>query len=131
MIRARSLSSLFLLLLSLPFSVHAQAPWTGIVTPSRAVNWANAGVPGGIPTRTAICVTMTTANTVAQINSAIASCPSGNVVFLSAGTYNLSGPIDFAGHSNVTLRGAGANLTTLRFSGTDGCYVGFSAGVCL
>ena len=131
MIRARSLSSLFLLLLSLPFSVHAQAPWTGIVTPSRAVNWANAGVPGGIPTRTAICATMTTANTVAQINSAIASCPSGNVVFLSAGTYNLSGPIDFAGHSNVTLRGAGANLTTLRFSGTDGCYVGFSAGVCL
>ena len=49
MIRTRSLLSLFLLLVNMPFFVHAQSPWTGVITPSRAVNWANAGVPGGIP----------------------------------------------------------------------------------
>jgi hypothetical protein len=131
MSRARSLSFLFLLILSLPFSVHAQTPWTGIIPPTRAVNWANAGVSGGIPTRTTICATLNPGSTTAQINSAIASCPSGEVVLLTAGTYNLSAPVDFAGHSNVTLRGAGADQTKLVLSGTDVCYVGFSAGVCV
>ncbi|HET7100359.1 MAG TPA: hypothetical protein VFJ52_04345, partial [Terriglobia bacterium] len=68
--------------------------------------------------------------TSSQINSAIASCPSGQVVLLKAGTYNLSSGIDFGGQSNVTLRGAGANQTFLSFSGGIACN-GIQADVCI
>ena len=44
MMRARSLSTVLLLFLSIPFSARAQTPWSGIIAPSRAVNWSNAGV---------------------------------------------------------------------------------------
>src|SRR5258708_24500952 len=30
-------------------------PWSGILDPSRAVDWTHAGIPGGIPSRTTIC----------------------------------------------------------------------------
>jgi hypothetical protein len=138
MIRTRSLPFLILLLLSLPFSLHAQAPWTGIIAPSRAVNWANAGVTGGITNRSTICATIApygssgSPGSPSTINSAIASCPSGQVVFLSAGTFYLNAPIDFIGTSNVTLRGAGADQTKLvLISGSSTCNVGFGAGVCI
>ena len=40
----------FLLFASLMVSVpaHSQA-WSGILDPTRAIDWANAGIPGGIP----------------------------------------------------------------------------------
>ncbi len=38
---------------------HAQA-WSGILDPSRAINWLNnVGIPGGIPYRTSVCATIT------------------------------------------------------------------------
>src|SRR5882672_6757105 len=80
--------------------------WSGILSPSRAINWSSAGVTGGIPNRTTICSTLNPGATAAQINSAIAACPSGQVVLLNAGTYTLSSSIKFS-KSNVTLRGAG------------------------
>jgi len=115
-----------LVLLSMvPITAYAQL-WTGIIDPSRAVDWSKPGMPGGIPNRTTICATLTAGASAATINSAIAACPSGQVVFLSAGTYNLSAGLVMK--SNVTLRGAGADQTFLVFTGATSC--GQSADVC-
>src|SRR5438309_10582357 len=126
--RVLLLCSLLVLCPSTP--AHAQL-WSGILDPSRAVDWSQAGVPGGIPNRTSICATLNPGATAAQINSAIASCPAGQVVFLNAGTYSLSAGIDFANHSNVTLRGAGANQTFLVFSGGGTTCAGPQADICI
>ena len=75
---------------------------------SRTIDWTLAGVPGGIPTRTTVYTTLAAGATASQIASAISSCPSGQVVMLSAGTYTLTGSINIpTGKSGVTLRGAG------------------------
>ena len=108
---------------------HGQA-WSGILDPSRAADWTNAGIPGGIPTRSTICTTLSAGASSSQINAAIAACPSGQVVFLNAGTYSISGGINFNGHSNVTLRGAGPTQTVLQFSSGDGCG-GQGGDVCM
>lgn len=106
-----------LMLLSLPGCLYSQL-WSGILDPSRAIDWSAVGIPGGIPPRTTICTTLTSSATTAQINSALASCPSGQTVFLSAGTYSITGNIVVP--SNVTLRGAGADQTILNATGTIG-----------
>jgi hypothetical protein len=103
-----------------PSQGHA-ASWSGIIDPSRAIDWSTAGVAGGIPNRTTICATLNPGATISQINNAIANCPEGQVVFLNAGTYNLgSGMLQLA-KNNVTVRGAGANQTKLYFTGRGNC----------
>jgi hypothetical protein len=72
------------------------------------------GCPRGIPNRVAICATLNPGATAAQINSAIASWLSGQVVKLNADTYNLSTRIIF-NNKNVTLRRAGPDRTFLVF----------------
>ena len=124
---------LFLPLISvvLCFSPLCQAQlWSGLINSGRAIDWSKVGIPGGIPNRTTICTTLNPGATASQINSAISSCSAGQVVFLSAGTYNLSSGIVFSGNSNVTLRGAGANKTFLVFTGGTGCH-GQQADVCI
>jgi hypothetical protein len=118
-----------LVLLCLPTCAGAQ-PWNGILDASRAADWSNAGIPGGIPNRTTICATLHPGATAAQINAAIAACPANQVVFLNAGTYNLAAGIDFANRSNVTLRGAGPDQTFLNFTGGVGCH-GLQADICI
>ena len=121
--RRKKLLLFSLALLCLPTYSSAQ-----IIDPSRTITW-NPGIPGGIPNRTTICATFNPGATAAQINKAIATCNNG-VVFLSAGTYNLSAGIVFAGKSNVTLRGAGPDQTTLVFTGNVNCW-GFGADICV
>lgn len=123
------LISSIVLLLAIPCVAHAQA-WTGVIAPARAIDWSNAGIPGGIPSRTVICATLASTSTAAQINSAIASCPSGQVVSLGAGTFNLTTGITFGSTSNVTVRGQGANSTFLVFTGDNSCN-GPGADVCI
>jgi hypothetical protein len=101
-----------------------------VLDPSRKIDWSSAGVVGGIPVRTTICATLSAGATAAQINSAIASCPANQVVSLGAGTYSLSSGISFVGRHNVTLRGAGSDLTKLNFVGSSGCIIQ-SANVCM
>ena|SRR6185312_3369580 len=127
----RTSSLVTLLLFSLvAFSVNSHAQlWSGILAPSRAVDWSTLG-QGSITNRSTICSNLSPGATATQINSAIASCPSGGVVFLNAGTYNLTAGIVFSGKSNVTLRGAGANKTFLVFSNGNGCH-GYEADVCM
>jgi hypothetical protein len=117
------------LLLITPGVVQAQ-PWSGILSVSRATDWSQAGVAGGIPNRTTLCATLNPGASASQINSAIAACPSGQVVFLNAGTYNLSAGLTFSSKSNVTLRGAGADKTFLKFSNGSGCN-GLPSTICI
>jgi hypothetical protein len=111
-----ALALIWVALLCLPRTSPGQA-WSGILNPARAADWSKAGIPGGIPKRTIIFRTLAPGATAADINKAIANCPAGQVVFLGPGTYTLSSGIDFANHSNVTLRGAGADKTFLIFTG--------------
>jgi len=107
-------------LLCLLFAWPASAQqWSGIITPTRAINWSNAGIPGGIPNRTTQCGATIAgySGSASTINSAIANCPAGQFVSLGAGTFNLSSGIAFGQHNNVTLRGQGANSTFLVFTG--------------
>jgi hypothetical protein len=83
-----------------------------IIPFNRLLDWSKPGVTynGGIPARTTVCATvnpngLSTGDSNA-ISSAIASCPAGQTVMLSAGTYNFALNDDFAiTNSNVTLRG--------------------------
>ncbi|MGH9327936.1 MAG: hypothetical protein ACRD2B_14800 [Terriglobia bacterium] len=124
----RSVLLLLLPLLCIPTYSVAQA-WSGIIDPSRAINWSNVGIPGGIPARTTICATLTSSAGTVQINAALATCPANEVVFLSAGTYTITAGINFSGHSNVTLRGAGPTQTILKFTGGDVCG-GLGGDIC-
>ena len=128
-----------LLLLSIIFGLmvpsvsHAQA-WSGILNPARAIDWSTAGVPGGIPYRSTICATSACASatsgganaTVAQLNAALASCPSGDVVLLAAGIYNINGTLSVP--SNCTLRGAGTLQTILNATGRSGAVIQMGNG---
>lgn len=113
-----------LLLLSIVFALmipsvsHAQA-WSGILNPSRAIDWSTAGIPGGIPSRTTACATLNastygngSSDATSAINSELSRCSSGQYVSLSAGTFLINGNVHVP--SNVTLRGAGANQTILQ-----------------
>jgi len=103
-----------LFLIGVSATSHAQL-WSGVLDPKRAADWTQAGAK--IPVRNTICSTETPSRSAAQINADIAACPAGQVVSLSAGTYNLNSCL--ALKSNVTLRGAGADQTKLVFS--NGC----------
>jgi hypothetical protein len=124
----RSNKSFLFSLILLCSSTYAYAQ-TGIIDPGRRVDWTTVGIPGGIPNRTTICATLNPGASAAQINGAIAACNNG-VVFLNAGTFTLSTGIDFAGKSNVTLRGAGPDQTLLVFTGSVGCW-GPNADICV
>ncbi len=106
-------------------------PWGSVLAPSRAMDWSQAGVAGGVPNRTTICQTLNPGATSTQINSAIASCPANQVVFLNAGTYSGLSGINFTGTNHVTLRGAGADQTLLVFSSTVGCNEASGTLVCI
>lgn len=113
-------------------------PWNAVVSPLRAIDWSGAGVTGGIPTNRTQCVTAacTTAGsssaTAAQVNAAIASAPANTFVLLGSGTYNMNAQVVFNGVSNVTLRGAGADHTTLAFTGVGtSCGTGNPTSVCI
>ncbi len=95
----------------------------------RATTW-NPGIPGGVPARTTVCATLSppSGDAASAIQSAINACPAGQVVQLSSGTFTINSGIIFL-NKGVTLRGAGANLTTLkRTNGAQpGTYIPGSA----
>jgi len=99
-----------------------------IIPDDRRIDWTQVGIPGGIPSRTTIYTTINaatygngTTDATNAIQAAINACPSGQVVFLPAGTYRVSvpNPANSATilnmRSNVTLRGAGMGKTILRY----------------
>ena len=91
-------------------------------------NWTpgvTVGVPGGIPERQAIGVTVDASlgggsvDASAAIGAAIDSCPPGAVVFIPAGTYRLDSRVYRAYASDITIRGAGMGATILRSNNTS------------
>ena len=124
-------SRLFLLiLLFCPSFSQAQQLWSGIISPSRATDWTQAGVVGGIPDANwAQCGSTIPAysGTADTINSHIAGCPANTYVLLGPGTFSLSSGILMK--SNVVLRGSGANSTFLVMTGNNGCF-GMYAWIC-
>ena len=95
-------------------------PWSGIIDPSRAVEWSQAGIPGGLPdTAWTPCgaVIAPYSGTADKINAALAAC---TYVLLGAGTFTLSSLIVFPTTGHIALRGAGADQTFLKFTATGG-----------
>lgn len=112
-----------------PSKTKSQA-WSGVLPPTRAVNWSSAGA-GTIPARTTVCQTLGTAGqspsysqsvSTAQIFSALQACNGTNqTVYLNPGTYTMTQTLGPSGSgnpwpSNVTLRGAGPQQTILTWS---------------
>lgn len=126
--------------------------WSGIIAPSRAVNWSKAGVAGGIPSGswTQCGSTIAAYGTAASpgsplaIDNAIAACGANQFVLLGPGTFYLNEGICFGtgtsgsgssvtcsgAKNNVVLRGSGADQTKLIFSGGYGCEGPLSA-ICM
>ena len=122
--------------------VHAQQPWSGILSTSRAINWSNAGLPHTLPdgetttnpwtppTRTqcttSACNTVSGGTvTAASINAALASASHGQYVLIPAGNFTISSAmIDLYAQNGVTLRGSGPQSTILTLSGNS--YIAFS-----
>src|SRR5579872_1597474 len=115
--------------------------WTGLLSPSRAIDWSHAGLPATFPdgettanpwtppVRTQCGSTITCASTSADagtINNAITACTAGHYVLIGAGTCNITSNIVLR-NNNVTLRGSGPQSTTLQLSGTN---TEFQFGVC-
>lgn len=133
----KRLLSFVLFFSALNSTSHAQL-WSGILAPTRAVDWSatSPGVVGGIPSATwpqcttSACNTVLTAGalaTAAQINSALASAPAKSYVQLAAGTYAMISGINMK--PNVVLRGAGPDSTFLVFTGGTSCS-GEGAQIC-
>lgn len=117
-------------------SGYSQPLWSGIIAPSRAVDWSHAGVEGGIPSASwrQCGPTIPAGSSAAKINRAIADCKptmpyrkGGRYVLLAQGIFNLSTGIVMK--SGVALRGMGADQTFLVFYGNNGCQ-GPGADIC-
>jgi len=115
----------------LPVAARAQA-WSGIIDPSRAVDWSRVGSPvmAASSSWTQCGSTIPAGSSPTAINSAIAACSANHYVQLAAGIYNLTTGITFAQKNNIKLVGAGANQTIMVFTGTNSC-MGFNAGICM
>jgi hypothetical protein len=117
----RSLPILLLLLSLVPVAAHAQA-WSGIISPSRAIDWTGAGIPGGIPSASWTQCGSTIAaysGSTAAINSQISGCAANTYVQLAAGTFTLSGGIVLK--NQTAIRGMGADQTLLVFTSNGSC----------
>ena len=111
--------------ISSPRDVPGQTTlWSGIIDPSRAIDWSKAGAT--ISTNRTQCLTSAcgavTGGTVtaASINAALASAPAGTYVLIPAGNYSMDAGITFASKSNITLRGSGSNSTFLSWTSSSG-----------
>jgi hypothetical protein len=111
--------------LTLLLSVLGYAASAAVIPVARIIDWSQSGVPGGIPNRTTIFCDVTKApyNAVgndstdnrAALQKAFNACPNGQVVFIPAGVYRVSG--DLKVPSNITIRGAGIDQTVIKSTG--------------
>ncbi len=131
------MKKLWLLLFLLPGVAHAQA-WSGVLTPSRAIDWTSAGIPGGIPSGSwtqcgATIAAYGSSGSFASpstLTSALSSCSgTSQYVLLGPGDFWLNGAIYSHGTNHVELRGSGPTQTRLHFSASSTCQNG--DGSCL
>jgi hypothetical protein len=103
----------------------AAQSWKPLLDTDRGIDWSAAGV-GAIPPRSTTCAVLKPPSTTEQINAALQACPAGQVVFLRAGAYAITGTLRVP--SNVTLRGAGADQTILNATGAGEAVIGMGSG---
>lgn len=127
----RKLSPVLMIFLLVPLCVQAQS-WLGIVPAGSAVDWSQAGIPGGIPTTRTQCgstLVPSGASDVAQIQNALNACATahplsanspddGGYVLLGSGTFQIDGVLTMK--NNVSLRGGGPRKTILNNTITSG-----------
>jgi hypothetical protein len=86
-----------------------------IVPADRIADWSKAGF--SVPNVTNVYTTLSTNATYSDVNAALSSCPSNQVVMLSPGNHTWSGIVDFGGvGKGKVLRGTqvnGTNATTV------------------
>lgn len=109
--------TLLCLLLTMGSAVSSSAQ---VIPAGRRIAW-QPGVPGGIPARSIVCSNVVTHfgavgdgvhDDAPAIRNAISACPTGQVVFIPAGTYRLNSPLQIS--KGITLRGAGPTTTLLK-----------------
>lgn len=108
--------------------------WSSVLASSRAIDWTQSGVTGGIPSAswTQCGATMASTSTAAQINTRISGCAAGTFVQLAAGVFALTDAIVINNKSNVGVRGMGADQTFLVLTnGTTTCGGGAPVAVCI
>lgn len=111
--------------------------WSGILAPSRAIDWTKAGLPATFPDsetttnpwtppiRTQCGSTVASGASPATINAALAACSAGTYVLLggtiaSPATFTFSSiNLTMYAQNGVTLRGSGPMATTLILTGTS------------
>ena len=119
-----------------PADTILQQGWpvpSAIIPDNRLAPWqGNVGVPGGIPTRTTIykdIVRDLGADPTGQVdagpilNSAMNSCPAGQVVYIPAGTFKIASPASTFMRGNYSIRGAGQGQTILKLQGGANIYL--------
>ena len=120
-----------------PVGTRAQL-WSGIIDPSRAIDWTQAGFPGTVPpdanwtqcgSTIAPYGSSSSPASGSTITNAVNACSPNTYVQLGVGTFYLSSGFNIS-KNNVVVRGAGANQTFLIMSGHNGCLENWSA-VCL
>jgi Pectate lyase superfamily protein len=108
----------FFLLIPIIFAVSFQGYaqlWSGIVNPTRAIDWSTAGIAGGIPsgawTQAGATLSAGSGDQTSAIQAALNACGTNHYVLLAAGTFLLNGGLTVP--SNCALRGSGASQTIL------------------
>lgn len=119
--------------------------WSGIVAPSRAIDWSSAGLLATLPTgevttnpwtppvRSKCGSTISAGASAATINSALGACSAGTYVLLGAGSFTINNAnITLYNQNGVTLRGSGAQSTTLHLTGSSQILFGiaWNQGTC-
>src|SRR6266850_2575872 len=129
--RAQLLLFLLIVLAFVPGVAHAQA-WSGILDPTRAIDWSAAGVPGGIPsgtwTQSGSTILASTfgngaSDATSGIQTALNACGTNHFVLLGAGTFRINTFLSIP--NNCVLRGAGASQTKLNDMGTSSGLIRF------
>lgn len=125
---------LILIIVFLPSCLFPQA-WSGILDPTRAIDWSQAGATHINDVRTlcttSACNTVTGGSvTAATINAAILTMTSGQYLQIPSGSFTLSGCILVQpAHQGITLRGMGASSTLLIFSSASCSYSSGTANI--
>ena len=137
----------FFIVLLLSIGAFGQS-WSGVLSPSRAIDWGQAGLPATFPdgettpnpwtppTRTQCGSTLSPLgsgqNDEPQIASAISSCTAAHYVLLGSGTFIINARLAIDGATNVTLRGSGAQSTKLNIGSSGYITLGdaSSGGTC-
>lgn len=105
-----------IILFSAFFIASSHYSFAEIIPIDRKIDWGLAGVKIDFTARSTICANLSPSggDDALAIQSAIASCPQGQVVKLNNGIFKISSPIIWGNYPNVTLRGSGKGITILQ-----------------